>query len=164
MSLYARLAGAALIALSALIAGRGYASYTGRRISEEEGLVTLLSHIKSEISCYLTPQSKLIDAFRCEGLEPSGFLSAMREGGGLLEAYRSCEEKMYCSDGVKEIISRFFEGFGKGYKDEELARLDAALASLMPEVERDRVELEKNQRVATALLVSAALGLIILLL
>lgn len=162
--IFLRLLGGAFIAAAALCVGRGYRAYARQRLDEQEGFLSLLLHIKGQVACYLSPQGKLLEGFRSEALSRLGFTDAMEECRDLSAAYKQVEHGLCVSEKIKAVLERYFLGFGKEYKEGELARADAAIAEISALFAADKAETEKNVKVAEALSVAAALGLIILLL
>ena len=163
MGSYLKYIGAAAIAFAAVMLGRLYRGYVMAARAEEEGMLGLLLHIKGQVGCYLSYGDGLVRGFRCAALSDCGFLEALADGRAFSEAFELCEEKMYSSEAVKEIMLDFCNNFGKGYRDAEMSRLSDVCERLRRAVEKSIAEQEKNLRVARTLIAAAALGIIILL-
>lgn len=159
--LYLRWCGAALLLLCALLCGREYSAYAGRRVSEGEGYIALLSHIEKMIDSYLAPLSEIFSGFECEALEKNCFLPAIRSGKSPREALT--EIKGLIPENMRTLLSDYLDGFGKGYKESELKRTREARAELEAMLDGERESLEKSVKVTRALLLGAAVGIAILI-
>lgn len=164
MSVYTKIFGSLLILLSAYITGRGYSLYAEKRISECEGFLSFLIHIKGQITRTLTPPLDFFKDFKCEPLMRSGFLTELEAGKTLTEAFDTSKQRLSIGKQAKELLWDFFYGFGGDYKDGELARLGEFEQRLSETVKKDREELPKSVKLVRTLLISGALGLIILFL
>ena len=153
----------AILPIAALMIGRGYSAYVDRRIAECEELCELLSHIRARVECFLSPVSEMLSDFHAKRLCELGFIREVCEGSGLYEAYRGIEGRLSVSDEVRRVIGGFFEGFGKGYRDQTLRETDYARESLERILERDRAELDKSVRLTRSILLLVSVGIIILL-
>ena len=161
MSILLRAVGGAMLLGGAIFASRAYGRYAERRLEELEGFTALLSRVRERISVYLTPQSELLADFECPPLEACGFMSIYRESGSLLEAFRGA--KVSIVPDAARVLSSFFESFGRGYKSEELARVDSAAQECTRILERERTDLPRDVRLAGVLISSAALAVFILI-
>lgn len=159
--LYLRWCGAALIMLCALFCGREYSAYAERRICEGAGLLALLLHIEKMIDSYLAPGGELLVGFSDEWLEKCGFLGKMREGG--VAAFPTAADSLAVGESIKKRLSDYFSGFGKGYKESELARLRECISDCKKMLSEEREELEKSVKVTRALLLGGAVGIAILI-
>ena len=161
MSIFLRIAGGALLLGGAALASGAYKRYAEGQLAMLEDFYELLSHIKERISVYLSPQSALLSDFRCETLEECGFIPVYRECGSLHTAFKSARISL-CSD-AKRLLSSFFESFGKGYKNEEIARAESAGAECKRILERERENVPRDVRLAGVLISSLALAVFILI-
>ncbi|MBP3402177.1 MAG: hypothetical protein J6K85_03855 [Clostridia bacterium] len=159
--LYLRWCGAALLLICALICGREYSAYIGRRVREGEGYLSLLSCIEKMIDSYLTPLSDIFSGFECEALEKSGFLPSVRSGRSASEALG--EKSALIPENMRSLLSDYFDGFGKGYKNSELGRTREARVALEKMLDAEKENLEKSVRVTKALLLGGAVGIAILI-
>jgi hypothetical protein len=159
--LYLRWCGAALLLICALICGREYSAYAGRRVREGEGYLSLLSYIEKMIDSYLTPLSEIFSVFECESLEENGFLPSIRSGKSANETLT--EVKGLIPEQMRTLLSDYFNGFGKGYKDSELGRTREVRAEMEKMLDKERENLEKSVKVTKALLIGSAVGIAILI-
>ena len=164
MNEYLRWGGGALLMIGSLFAGREYRRYTDVRLGELCGFIDFLNHAKREISTYLTPTQKILRGFKNESLEALGFISGIERYGSLGKAFSECADRSSLGKESKKLLSECFSGFGQGYKDAEISRSERYVASLNEILETEREELVKNAKIVSALLLSGAVGIFILLL
>ena len=163
MSPYLRIFGSVLIVLAATFVARGYSRYCEARLRTLEGFLSFLLHIKGEIKRTLTTPEGFVRDFKCEELSECGFLSAVGSGEPLHGAYLSSLPKLKLGINARELLSEFFEGFGKDYAEGERIRTESYAQKLERIAESERESLPKNVKLCRALLLAGALGLIILI-
>ena len=164
MNDYLRWGGGAILLLCALYIGKEYKRYVDRRIEEEEGFLAFLSHAREEIAMYLSPQKTLSSRFKNESLSKIGFLEEANRGGGLKDAFLECKNRLSIGKEAKELLFEFFSGFGQGYKEQEIKRIDSYSSRLSKLFDADRAELPKTAQMVSTLLLAGAVGVFILLL
>lgn len=150
------------ILASAFLFAREYEKNEKKRLLECSEFLRLLIHIKNKISCFLMKKSEFIASFDSESEEVSEFLLKAKEEE-LSEAFRYVSDKLSLG-AEKEILLSFFENFGRGYKDGELALAESAISSFKLEKERVEKESEKTVKTVKTLAAAISLGLVILLL
>ena len=163
MSIYLKWAGAGIILLCALFVGKDYSAYIKKRLSEYRGFTELILHIEGMISRFLTPQDSLWQNFSSDALEKCGFLSALRSGKGLSEAFDASKPSLSLSDELKDRLSGFFHGFGGEYLDGEISRTSDFRSELEDGLKVEESELEKSLKITNALLLAGAVGIVILI-
>lgn len=156
-----RIVGGALLLGGAALASVAYRRYAERQLAELEGFCKLLSHVREKIKVYLEPQSSLLSDFDCSPLEDCGFMPAYRESGSMNQAFKSAEVSV--TGDAERSLSSFFESFGRGYKDEEIARAESTVAECLRILERERCEVPREVRLAVVLIASFALAVFILI-
>ena len=161
MSTLLRIVGGALLLGGAALASVAYKRYAQRQLAQLEGFCKLLSHVREKIKVYLSPQSSLLSDFSCEELEDCGFMPEYRKSGSLNRAFRS--SRISITEDAKRLLSSFFERFGRGYKDEEIARAGSATAECQRILERERCDVPRDVRLAGVLIASFALAVFILI-
>lgn len=164
MSEYLRWGGGALILICALFSGREYTRYTEKRTEELCGFVAFLNHIKREIAMYLRPMSGMTFGFKNESLEALGFIAEAEKQGNLGKAFAECKERTSLGKESRDMLSECFSGFGQGYKEQELSRIERYIDRLGKILEYEREALPKNAKMVSTLLLCGALGIFILLL
>ncbi|MBP3685976.1 MAG: hypothetical protein J6J21_02990, partial [Clostridia bacterium] len=84
-----RALGAFLLAALPMYCGFHLAQEQRRTTRDLGGILEMLSHIRYEISAFLTRRADLFLHFECPSLEKSGFLSALKT------AVPSCDNALY---------------------------------------------------------------------
>ena len=149
--------------LAAILVARGYSRYCEVRLRTVEGFLSFLLHIKGEIKRTLTTPEGFARDFKCEELYECGFLSSVASGESLHGAFLSSLPQMTLGINTRELLSEFFEGFGKDYAEGERIRTESYAERLSRIAESEKEMLPKNVKLCRALLLAAALGLIILI-
>ena len=163
MSIYLRWGGAILLMLGALYFSRGYEKYLMRRVAEQDGLADLISHVGGMINRFLSSGEELWRDFHNDALEKCGLLPSLRGGMGLKDAFDKCGEKMSLSASAKEKISASLGALGRDYREGEVRLLAELEKQLRSDSEAERSAVEKNIKVARALLLGGALAAVIML-
>ena len=149
--------------IAALFFCREYSLYAERRILQYKGFLSLLSHAEGMISRFLAKGEELWRGFSDSALEECGFLSDLREGRGLKEAFSSCENRLCLPRSVKDELSAFFSDFGRSYKEGQLSSLSAFRSSLEERLKAEEADLEKSVKVTKALILGGAMSVVILI-
>ena len=134
-------AGSCLVLVSAVSVGACAAAESRKRIKYTEAAYDLVCHARQTIDCLLTPVGSIFSDFKNESLEKCGFLKILREDG--LTAAVSSRAASF-PDGVDELLVRFADSLGNGYKDDQLHLCDYYASKLTETLDRERAELEKN--------------------
>lgn len=140
-----RYAGAGLIFLLSLYAGFASAESYRRRISRVEGVVALIEKIRREVDCFGTPLSEIIAGFDDGELQKCGFISLLAGG-----CYSGAAATLECGE-CEAVISRFFEGAGKMYREDVLKLCDSTLSELEDALASMKAECKSRQKVSRAL-------------
>jgi hypothetical protein len=156
--------GIGAMAITSLWIGRGYSAYADRRLGEMRGLSALILHMESRLGHTLDYGAELYRGFSDEFLEKCGFLPLLKDGENALSAFLAARPSMVLSESVAEAAERLFSSFGKGYKDQEIARLCQAKKEIDEDIAHTADLLEKNKRVVNALLfgISASCAIILM--
>ncbi len=157
-----RIGGLSLILVAALLFSREYRRYLDGRVELCQGFLALLIHIRGRVDCYLTPLPEALSGFESVALSECGFLKRASEEG-LSSAYFSMEKSLSLPRRAREVLSSFFRGLGREYREGTLRELSTAISALESAVLEERQESEKSLKIASVLAVSAALGAIILI-
>ena len=159
-----RYVGAICIVVCAFLLSRSYSSYIKRRVSECECFLLLISHVEKMIRCFLSPVSDIFSKFECNEAKVMSFVCGVRDGKALSDAFAECECELALGKDGKKILSELFSELGRGYKDGTLSLVASARSELEKYTAREREEGEKNLKLATALLVGGAVGVVLLFL
>lgn len=156
--------GAALLLGAAHLLARFLVREKKRSLDELAGLILFLERLREGIGCYLAPSEELFSDFTVPALEANGFLPFLRERCDLADTFRRTRGAFALPERAKEILSDFSEGFGGGYREEELARAERARVALSALYEGERVAFAREARLRRVLCFSGALSLVLLLL
>ena len=130
------------------------------RLARVDGFLRLLAFIRSEIDCFLTPQSRIFSKcdvrmlYDCgrQGGEPprdfSGLLSSVR--GGL-------------DPRVREQLMLFSSSLGKSFREEQLRSCDGCIEALRKLHEELEAELPRKRRASLSLGICAAAAAAVIL-
>lgn len=163
MSLYIKLCGLALMMIAALAISKGYREYVNRRISEQESFVSLLRHLEGRIRRYLMPIGEALGDFSDENLSRLGFFDGLANGEGLSQIFERLSPRFSLGEETRAALSEIFSRISLGYKDEVISEICDGAIRLEKILEKERVELRKNERVASVVLVASVFGAFILL-
>ena len=163
MSAFGRFVGGGLVVLAAMLASNAYSDYAKRRILQYSGLIALFSHAEGMILSFLASGDGLFRDFRSDELERVGLLPLLRGGTSLKNAFSKCESKFALSKKTLERIKEFLSSLGKGYKDAEISSICAFRLSLEEEMKIEAETLDKNVKVARALLIGGSLAFLIMI-
>lgn len=146
-----------MIALSG--AGAAYMLNKSARISvtRTESAISLIRFLRSEIECFAMPLPRALERCPRDILRGCGYTGE--------KPPRSLWEIAECqSDSVtKAQLSRFCDEIGKGYRDEQMVLCDYYLAVLEDRRQQLSDQLPARRKMNSALCMSSALGLVILL-
>ncbi|MBO5907932.1 MAG: stage III sporulation protein AB [Clostridia bacterium] len=159
---FLRYVGAILVLVFAFFISRSYVSYLKRRVRECEDFCRLAEKIESMIRCYLSPIKEIFSGFECSEGVVRDFVKAVSEGATPREAYLSKEGELAIGKEGKKILSGLFSSLGHGYRDGSLELVRGARAELEKYTAKEREEGEKNSRLASALAIGGALGVVLL--
>lgn len=159
----ARLVIAASVFCAAFAARRAYVAFIGRALAECRGFIAYLEHIRQRIGCYLERGDSLSEGFSSPALSRCGFLDdEMRSDPR--HAYAEAESKLALGEEGRRVLSDFFRSLGVGYLDGQMGAIALTLERLREVEKKESEELEKRTRVAGAVCICAAFGVILLLL
>ncbi len=159
-----RLAGAALLLLAAVLIPREFSRYAARRLSTEEGILGLFLFLRRELSCFSRPVGQALGDFRNEALAVTGFPEALRQTEDMAGAAERTVARMPLSEDFRALFLSFADSFGKGYREEEVRRLDAYAGEAQHLLATERRRLPAVRRLVSTLSVSVCLGLLLLFL
>ncbi len=154
-----RMAGALIIAFSGFSFAYIMNSSASEKASQTEALLELMRFIRVQIECFALPASEII--LRCDKklLEKCGAYSEILPSG-----FDALFESFSIEDSEAESIMRgFAAGFGKSYREEQLKECDYYIGRLEECSRRICEDLPKRKKVNSALCISSALAIIILL-
>lgn len=124
---------------------------------QAEALISLIRYIRSEIECFAMPIPRALARCPRKLLEECGFSSE--------DAPKSAEELLEnINDGVTHAhFARFCGEIGKGYRDEQLALCDYYITVLEERRLKLAEQLPLRKRINSALCMSGAFAIVIVL-
>ena len=153
--------GLLLIAAAGILFSREYEKKQSKRLFELSEFIRFFEHIKTKISCFLSPKSDWLSDFLSDDPEISEFLAAAKSLPLDLSFEKSMDKLSLGEE--REIIKKLFTSLGRAYKDDEVGLLSLALNELHREKTRLDDDCAKNIKTVKVLCAAISLGLIILL-
>lgn len=162
MSFLLKILGVGLICAAAAVFFGEYKKQLEGRRDACQGFLSLLSHIRRQIDCFLTPMERLLHDFSDEFLEKCGYLE--RAGKiGIREAFFEMKDKFPLPKEAAEILQKLFSTLGRDYREGTVRELDLSISSLEKCLAKEKDDSEKDLKIAGILAASVALGIIILI-
>lgn len=144
--------------LSCAMTASYIASAEKKKIEQTEAFIALVKYIKNQIDCYSMPMEKILHS--CPELLLR--LGIEKEISSLSELLSECE--IVCGEDCKKILYTFSESFGKGYREHQVKRCDAAVTELEEIKKRLGTEYPSKKKTAAALCFAVGGALLIALL
>ena len=162
-----RALGAILLAVLPMYCGFALAEEQRRTTRDLFGVLELLSHIRYEISAFLTRRSDLFLRFECPSLEKSGFLSALKCAAGttdnalyhLLTQTDTAMLSLLPED--LRLLTEYAKTLGEFDAAEEIERLDRVRALLSESYETQKKEQQNRVRLYRAFGVVTGLAVLL---
>ena len=141
---------------------RQYSEHLKKSLGQTRGFLRLLGFMRGRVSTYLDPVSRWCEDFSDEWLEKCGFVSSLRSGRTLRDAYREVEDKLSLPSDARELLDNFFSRTGLGYLDAEIKNIDYTAERLERLCENMQTGLKSRTRVVKTSLYALALGIAVL--
>ncbi len=129
------------------------------RMSQLDGIISLLRYIRACIESYNSPIASILAGCDPDALAACGCHRECRDLQTLVSSLSPSP-----SGEIAHILGSCAAEFGSGYREEQLRSLDHHIARLEALREPMRDKTEKEKKLATALCLSAAAMIVILLL
>lgn len=155
--------GAGVIFLLSFYLSSEHRRYSRRRLLEGEASLAFMKALRRDLGCFLRPISEWAQDYEDSVFMESGFLSLLREGASLGEAYRISEPNFNMSEAAKKSLSSFCAAFGRGYLEDELRLADAHIAELEASLAAERTNTPKSCRLVGTLAAAGSFAIVILL-
>lgn len=156
------LLGVLLIIGSALALSRGYGKYLKERLRMLGSIIDFIKYLDGRLEGYLEPLSSAADKYKGPE-ELSGLLSRLRKGASAKEAYREIRAEIPICQRADGVLLSLFDSLGSGKLGHELRQIRTALEELESIYGEERADTERKRKVASALILAAALGVCILI-
>ncbi len=152
-----RIFGAVILTLSGIAAAYALNTSAKNGLSQTEAFISFLRFLRSEIECFSMPVPRALARCPREILAECGCEDADTDLRGFLQ-------RCAVFDGATvELMNRFCDDVGKGYRDEQLALCDYYI-SLLDERRRELfAALPARKKRNSALCLAGALALVIVL-
>ena len=157
--LFLRLSGSALLLVSAVFGARYLNKKAEGVILELDGFFRLIRQIRLEVESFSLPISKILVRIDRALLADCGYIEDTPPSS--LEDLSS--KIKFKGEKGRELFLGFCSDFGNSYRDEEIRKLTYYETLLRDERERLAKELPAKKKINATLAVSAALGIVILM-
>ena len=154
--------GALIVFLAALLSVRLYRSYLDGRLTEGRAFLRLIERVRDGVNCYLTPIPNILEAASELHSAILSLWKRVADGATPSEAYEVVEGELSLDSVSREILRRFFDGLGSGYREGVVAFAEECRGELSERLDMLEAEDEKNKKIYSALIVGGALGFILL--
>lgn len=149
-----RYIGASLIFLSAFFCGILAGKRERRRVLECEAFLSLFEYVKNQVGYFLMPTKQIYRGFENAVLSETGFLGELCSHeeddvyyGAWEAALLKCGDKLSLSQEEKKLVLEFGACIGKSDEHMQIKSFDYYIKQMSAEIERARMEAEKNIRV-----------------
>ncbi len=161
--IYLKCISAVLVLVSAIFISKKYSYYCNEKALECQQLLSFLKKMRNNISLYLLPLSNWRGDLSGMGDACHGFFFAITQGAEVSTAFAAVKDKLSLPDDIKGELYGFFSDFGRGYMNNEIKKLDSAIATLESALPRLTLDAKNENRAGSAVIIAAALGAVILL-
>ena len=155
--------GAVLLCAIAVFFCRDYTRHQRQRLLQCEGFLLLLRRLRGQIECYSSPLEEALTDFENAALTECGFLPALKDGGFPAAIEKTRERLLLPPDSLRTLIA-FGEGFGKSYREEQIALCTWTISELESAVAHVRRDSPRRAKMGRGLIISGGLALILVLL
>lgn len=162
MRFFLKILGGGMLVVLAVSLSKGYKCFLENRLKEYEGLLSLISHFDMKVRNYLSFGSAVWRDFSNEIMEKCGVLPLLRDGETLSSALEKCKNKLTLPTEIKEKLLSKIKDLGQGYLNDEKEMLSEIKDMISKNLKKETEEIEKNVKVADALLFGCAAVIIIM--
>ncbi len=156
--------GLCIFALGAVLIYKKYTSYLEHRVLLASAFLDFLKHVRTRISCFLTPVSELCEGYESPPLTECGFLPLLKEGKSLAYAYERVSISFCFDEKTDTMIKRTLSSLGEGYREDGIREIDLALVSLGEFCESLSNKTNEEKRIVSVVGTALVVGMIILFL
>ena len=123
-----KLLGLALLLICALVISREYSRYLKKRIAECEGFISLITHMRLEMKCFLRPPRDIGRGFESTAI--NSFISALEGEESVYLAYSKSRPSFSLTVEERAPLEELFSSIGVCYADDGVRLIDEALERL----------------------------------
>ncbi len=158
--LFYRILGALMVACSGIFAAHSLNAMAKSALEQSEAVISFLRYVRVQVDCFALPIASILS--RCE----KGLLEKMGHAGEntpetLEELISGCT---VCDRETFRIFGQYAEEFGKSYREEQIGICDYYLELLGEHRQKIAAALPPRKKINSALCISSALAVVILLL
>ncbi len=154
--------GISVILAAAVTVCAKYSAYERKRLSECEGFLLLLRHIRAGISCFCMPIPECVRGFENRALSDAGFIDALLESESFSEAVEKCEGRLSLGEGELHLLRSLGDSLGKNFKEEELRLLDYYEEELTDHINEEEGKMPGREKLCRTLVITGAFAAVIL--
>ena len=147
-----------MIVFSAVMIASNISEKTDATIKSVSALREILEHTKNMIDCYSLPVSEILGGINFSLLIDCGFSKNMPP----LDFEEFLINSHIPDSEAKELMSAFAEGFGKGYRQDELSRCSLYLEKMRSREQKLIKEASKKKNMIFTVAICASLAVVIL--
>lgn len=155
-----KLLGVALLTCSGLGVSHELNRRASAALQQNEAMMALIRTVRGQVECFAKPISEILRACDPGELAACGYTSA-ETPNDLLALVRHC---LIYDEKTMQIVLRFAEEFGRGYREDEVLGCDYALSLLEERRAHLATEIPAKKKRNCVLALCAALATAILLL
>ena len=154
-----RLVGALLLALSGFAGARWMNRGATETLGQVEGWLGLLRYARTQVDCFALPVSVILSRADASLLRRCGY-----GGAAAPESFEALLRQCAIRDGeTARLLQGFAEEFGRSYREEQSRGCDYYVSLLDERREALLAQLPARKRINSALCISGALAILILL-
>lgn len=147
-----------MIVFSAVMIASNISEKTDATIKSVSALREILEHTKNMIDCYSLPVSEILGGINFSLLIDCGF----SKNTPPLDFEELLINSHIPDSEAKELMSAFAEGFGKGYRQDELLRCSLYLEKMRSREQKLIKEASKKKNMIFTVAICASLAVVIL--
>jgi len=156
-----KILGALFAVLASLVYAREKTSVMKRRCEACRALLRLVIECKTNVECFCAPLSLILEKYKDDFLEKSGFLAVARKKG-LIAATEQCADSICLGEEEKNIMVEFSSSFGRGFAKSEARGCEYYIERLKNTAEKLEKEAAEKKKLTYTLSVSCSVMAVLL--
>ena len=154
-----KLIGSALVVIGGAAMAYNLNARAKRALSITEGLINLIRHVKTQVSCYATPIDKILSGCERSVFEACGYAkeATPQSIGELIEGCPMLEGR------ALGVMNEFSRGFGKSYRADQVRLCESSIEELSALRSDISDKLPIRRKLNSTLCISSAMAIVILL-
>ena len=155
MLYFVKAAGAIFIMVAGIVLSSSLCAADERDINSTDALLAIVKFTKNQIDCFGIPVGEIFKRCDPELLEKCSVYAVPADFDDFIARAKFSNE-------TEKIITEFSSEFGSNYREGQLKSCDYCIARLSERLAADRENYKKNKKLYRAICLSAATGIIIL--